>query len=136
MDITISLILPLIILICYSACLVVISTRAGYPGWYGLLMLVPLVNLFVLVHFALTEWPIELELRSVPTGGITESDKHLSAAWILKMRLKKATRLENGGRYEEALAVFKEVEEESNTPHNRELAREAIQRLSRKLRDE
>ncbi|GAB2681861.1 hypothetical protein [Thalassiella azotivora] len=41
-----------------------IIRKAGYPGWYVLLMFVPVLNLVVLVMFALQEWPIERELRA------------------------------------------------------------------------
>lgn len=42
-----------------------IASKAGYPGAYSLLMLVPLVNLIVLIMFAFTEWPIERQLKAV-----------------------------------------------------------------------
>lgn len=34
-----------------------ICQRAGYPGWMGLLILVPLVNLFLLYFLAFSQWP-------------------------------------------------------------------------------
>jgi hypothetical protein len=46
-----------------------IAMKAGYPGAYSLLMLVPLVNLIILIMFAFTEWPIERELKAVRGGG-------------------------------------------------------------------
>jgi len=42
-----------------------IASKAGYPGAYSLLMLVPLVNLVILLIFAFTEWPIEREVRAL-----------------------------------------------------------------------
>jgi hypothetical protein len=39
-----------------------ISSKAGYPWWYGLGMFVPLVNVFVIIAFAFSEWPIEMEM--------------------------------------------------------------------------
>jgi len=66
----------------------------------------------------------------------TESDKNASAAWTLKMSLKKAAQLESTGRYDEALAVFTELAKGSDNPHNRELAQQAIERLQRKLSDD
>jgi hypothetical protein len=38
-----------------------IASKAGYAGWYGLLMCIPLVNCFVALSFALSTWPIEVE---------------------------------------------------------------------------
>lgn len=45
-----------------------IASKAGYPGAYSLLMLIPLVNLIVLILFAFTEWPVERELKAVRGG--------------------------------------------------------------------
>jgi hypothetical protein len=35
-----------------------IFKKAGYPGWFGLGMFVPLLNLILLFYFAFAEWPI------------------------------------------------------------------------------
>jgi hypothetical protein len=43
-----------------------IASKAGYPGAYSLLMLIPLVNVVVLILFTFTEWPIE---RRLAAGG-------------------------------------------------------------------
>jgi hypothetical protein len=34
-----------------------ISTRAGYAGWFSLLVLVPVVNLVTLYFLAFADWP-------------------------------------------------------------------------------
>lgn len=36
-----------------------ICQRTGYPGWMGLLVLIPLVNLFLLYFIAFSEWPVD-----------------------------------------------------------------------------
>jgi len=36
-----------------------IFSKAGYSGWYSLVMLVPLLNIIALFIFAFSEWPIE-----------------------------------------------------------------------------
>ncbi|HEY6356933.1 MAG TPA: hypothetical protein VIX35_01735 [Vicinamibacterales bacterium] len=41
-----------------------IASKAGYPGWYSLGMLIPLVNLVLLILFAFVEWPVERAARS------------------------------------------------------------------------
>lgn len=46
-----------------------ISSKAGYPRWHGLIMLVPVLNVIAILIFAYSEWPIEtkvldLELRN------------------------------------------------------------------------
>jgi hypothetical protein len=45
-----------------------IAMKAGYPGAYSLLMLVPLVNLIILIMFAFTEWPIERDVKALRGG--------------------------------------------------------------------
>lgn len=40
-----------------------IVSKAGYPGWYALGMLVPCLNLVLIIMFAFVEWPIERELN-------------------------------------------------------------------------
>ncbi len=42
-----------------------IATKAGYPGAYSLLMLIPLVNIIIFIMFAFTEWPIERDLKAL-----------------------------------------------------------------------
>ncbi|WP_404362761.1 hypothetical protein [Marinobacter sp.] len=36
-----------------------ICQRTGYPGWLGLLILIPLVNLGLLYFIAFSDWPVE-----------------------------------------------------------------------------
>ncbi|HHN74710.1 MAG TPA: hypothetical protein ENK10_05725 [Acidobacteria bacterium] len=36
-----------------------ICSRMGFPGWYGLVILVPLLNLVALYYFAFARWPSE-----------------------------------------------------------------------------
>jgi len=45
-----------------------ISSKAGYPRWHALVMLIPIANVVAIVIFAFSAWPIEtkaldLELR-------------------------------------------------------------------------
>jgi CDP-diglyceride synthetase len=42
-----------------------IYKKAGYHPAMGCLMFIPLVNLVMMFILAFTEWPIELELRSL-----------------------------------------------------------------------
>jgi hypothetical protein len=57
-------ILALVIAIYYK-----IVSKAGYPGWYALLMLIPCVNFILLIMFAFQEWPIERELKQWRASG-------------------------------------------------------------------
>lgn len=36
-----------------------ICRRAGYPGWLGILILIPLANLILLYFIAFAEWPAD-----------------------------------------------------------------------------
>jgi len=36
-----------------------ICQRAGYPGWLGILILIPVANLLLLYFIAFADWPIE-----------------------------------------------------------------------------
>ncbi len=50
---------------------VLIFRKAGYSGVQMILLFVPIVNLVIFVWFALTEWPIQKELRDLKTRNIT-----------------------------------------------------------------
>ena len=41
-----------------------IFSKAGYPGLFGLMMLLPLVNLVLLLVLAFATWPIHRELAA------------------------------------------------------------------------
>ena len=56
------------ILILHIVCYWRVASKAGYPGILSLLMLVPLANFILLLYFAFTDWPIELELRRLRGG--------------------------------------------------------------------
>jgi len=47
-----------------------IAEKAGFPGAYSLLMLIPVANLIVVILFAFTEWPVTAQLRAARGGGI------------------------------------------------------------------
>ncbi len=36
-----------------------ICQRTGYPGWMGVLILIPIVNLVLLYFIAFSDWPVE-----------------------------------------------------------------------------
>ena len=42
-----------------------IIRKAGYSGWYVLVLFVPIVNLVYLVLFAVKEWPVQQRLRQL-----------------------------------------------------------------------
>lgn len=42
-----------------------IISKAGYSGWWVLIMFVPIVNVIMLLVFAFKEWPIQRELAEL-----------------------------------------------------------------------
>lgn len=54
-----SLIVTIIILIGWWK----IWTKAGYSGWWSLLILIPIVNLLSLLYLAFGHWPIEKQIE-------------------------------------------------------------------------
>jgi len=42
-----------------------IITRAGYSGWWVLIIIVPIANIVMLLIFAYKEWPIQRELAEL-----------------------------------------------------------------------
>lgn len=77
-----------------------ICRKAGYSAWWGVLMLVPLVNLIWLIYFASSLWPIhrELAFRRMDQNDIQPQDN--------KTLITAAGQLENQGRWDEAVRVY------------------------------
>ena len=40
-----------------------IFQKAGYPGWYFIVLFIPVVSLIALFYFAFAEWPVHKALR-------------------------------------------------------------------------
>jgi hypothetical protein len=51
-------IIVIIVLAIYVVPIVIIIQKAGYSGWWCLIMLVPIVNIIMLWVFAFSDWPI------------------------------------------------------------------------------
>jgi len=52
-------------LIAWAILMVLIFKKAGYSGVQTIFLFIPFVNVIVFVWFALTEWPIEKELKEM-----------------------------------------------------------------------
>jgi uncharacterized membrane protein YhaH (DUF805 family) len=59
--VVVGLIIFVVTLIAYIS----IIHKAGYSGWWVLLVFVPLVNLIMLFVFAFSEWPVVREVRQL-----------------------------------------------------------------------
>ena len=53
-----------VVLLVAAAAYVTIVRKAGYSGWWALVLLVPVVNLVMIVVFAFSEWPVTRELTA------------------------------------------------------------------------
>ncbi len=52
------LVIVVVVLILYFIPVVKILNKAGYSGWWSLLILVPLVNIIMFYVFAFADWPV------------------------------------------------------------------------------
>lgn len=52
-----------VIFACIIYCYWRVAGKAGYPPYYGLFMIVPVMNIIALVIFVFKDWPIEEELK-------------------------------------------------------------------------
>ncbi len=52
-----------VVLLVGAAAYVTIIRKAGYSGWWALVLLVPVANLVMIVVFAFSEWPVTRELE-------------------------------------------------------------------------
>jgi uncharacterized membrane protein YhaH (DUF805 family) len=53
----VSLIIIVVIAVIYFVPLVKILHKAGYSGWWSVLIIVPIVNIIMLYVFAFADWP-------------------------------------------------------------------------------
>lgn len=52
-----SLIVMLVVAVVFLIAWYKIFKKAGYPGWYVILMIIPAVNLVIFLIFAFGQWP-------------------------------------------------------------------------------
>jgi hypothetical protein len=88
-----------------------IFRKAGYSGWLGLLMAIPLVNFITLLWFATAHWP--LEMGYVGQG----DDPRVDAAWELKMAVRQALALERRGDLAAAIKQYELVAQKAGEGH-------------------
>ncbi len=60
-EMMIVLIMPLVIIVPFWK----IFSKAGFPPWLSILMLVPLANLLLLFFLAFAEWPVHREANQL-----------------------------------------------------------------------
>lgn len=53
----------------WAVLMVIIFRKAGYSGLQILLLFIPVVNIVLFIWFALTEWPIQREMRLLKERG-------------------------------------------------------------------
>ena len=42
-----------------------VAAKAGWPAWYGVLVIVPIVNIVIGLMFVFSEWPVEREVKAL-----------------------------------------------------------------------
>ncbi len=62
---TVAIIAGVAIWLVFIIAYVKIITKAGYSGWWILILLVPIANIVMLLVFAYKEWPIQRELAEL-----------------------------------------------------------------------
>jgi len=59
----------LIVILFYATIFIIplwrICQKAGHPGWYSLVVFIPLLNIIALYLLAFTKWPIEREKETL-----------------------------------------------------------------------
>ena len=45
-----------------------ICEKAGFPGWYGVAVVIPMVNVLFVLFLAFAEWPLERKLSESRTS--------------------------------------------------------------------
>ena len=45
-----------------------ICAKAGFPGWYGVVVVIPMVNVLFVLFLAFAEWPLERKLSESRTS--------------------------------------------------------------------
>jgi len=63
--VVIGAIVAVVIWVIFLVAYIKIISRAGYSGWWVLVMFVPILNIIMLLVFAYKEWPIQRELREL-----------------------------------------------------------------------
>lgn len=87
-------IVGLIGLLLFLAPFTLIVRKAGYSPLWVFLGFVPVVNLFALVLFALSEWPIEREMQQMTRGPKSPEDSEAETSWELKRLAKRVSLVE------------------------------------------
>ena len=42
-----------------------LTAKAGFPGWYGVAVVIPMLNLLLVLFLAFAEWPLERKLSGL-----------------------------------------------------------------------
>lgn len=63
--VVVAVIAVIVIWLVFVIAYIKIITKAGYSGWWVLILLVPIANIVMLLVFAYKEWPIQRELAEL-----------------------------------------------------------------------
>ena len=118
-----------------------ICRRAGYSMWWGLIALVPCVNLIFLVIFSVRTWPIERELahlrlgiktpvKSTPSAPRRDVDALPSDAETV---FAEASKLERQGEWDMAIALYDQLSTQLGASQDAQYARNCAANLRKRL---
>jgi hypothetical protein len=65
--------LLLIVIVWQFVCFWQISKKAGYSGWWSLIMIIPFVGLIFAWIFPFMDWPVQSRLRAVTRGTVLQN---------------------------------------------------------------
>jgi len=102
-----------------------IFKKAGYSLAMGLLMLIPVVNLFTFIYFACAEWPIHRKLAepaNVDEWGTPQGDR-------IDTMLRQAASFEQRGDWNEAANLFEVLADELKGQPGSEFAAHSAKRI-------
>lgn len=90
------------ILVCLWASVALVK-KTGFAGWYGLLLVIPVINVIGFFLLAFREWPVEQEVRELRLRCGIASEEEAAAF------LDEAIRLEVEGSLDHAAAKYRQV---------------------------
>jgi hypothetical protein len=139
-----------------TGAMMVVCRRAGYSAWWGLLTLVPVVNVFMLCVLAVRPWPLERELAQLRLG-IKSPVRHVPGFPVVSEGstgegagageagaggtlltdaatvFAEASRLERQGEWEMAIALYEQLAARLGESQDGEYAVNCVKRLRERM---
>ena len=128
-----------------------IFSKAGFPGAFSLLMLVPILNVFLFLMLAFFDWPAHAELaqlrdfcrdkqrRFPPTSLILEAASEPIADWLAKEpsageMFDRAATLDQRGDWADAITIFDYIAEKLKGQQDGQYAWHCAEQIREKMK--